>query len=238
MNGPDQARFYTIDGRRYVSVTTVLSVIAKPALGPWYAAQERERFRKAMQQALRARRLDRAQLLDRVLELVRGAKAAERTRDRAKARGSSLHEAIAEYLRGRSVSPEPEDRAAFAAWRAWWDKAQLEPLLVEELVWSPRDVYAGTLDLYAKSRRGTLVLLDWKTAKAVYPEHHLQNVAYRAAAQESRGLESHRGAVVLVPRGGGPVSVQVVPSTVTLDDFLAALRLWRWWRTVQGLPIE
>ena len=30
-------RFYTIEGQRLPSVTTVLDIIAKPALGPWYA---------------------------------------------------------------------------------------------------------------------------------------------------------------------------------------------------------
>jgi hypothetical protein len=30
-------RFYTIDGHRLPSVTSILDIIAKPALGPWYA---------------------------------------------------------------------------------------------------------------------------------------------------------------------------------------------------------
>ncbi len=38
----DRARFYTIDGRRFPSVTTILDVINKPALGPWYAKMERQ----------------------------------------------------------------------------------------------------------------------------------------------------------------------------------------------------
>jgi hypothetical protein len=38
----DTARFYAIDGvGRLPSVTTILDVINKPALGPWYAKQER-----------------------------------------------------------------------------------------------------------------------------------------------------------------------------------------------------
>jgi len=41
----DRARFYTIDGQRWPSVTTVLDIIAKPALGPWYAKEERRYLR-------------------------------------------------------------------------------------------------------------------------------------------------------------------------------------------------
>jgi len=33
----DRSRFYQIEGVELPSVTTVLDVIAKPALGPWYA---------------------------------------------------------------------------------------------------------------------------------------------------------------------------------------------------------
>ena len=30
-------RFYSVDGRQLPPVTTILDVIAKPGLGPWYA---------------------------------------------------------------------------------------------------------------------------------------------------------------------------------------------------------
>ena len=42
-----RARFYTIHGRQLPSVTTILDVIAKPALGPWYAKEERRYFEAA-----------------------------------------------------------------------------------------------------------------------------------------------------------------------------------------------
>ena len=41
----DPARFYKIGGEEYPSVTTILQVVNKPALGPWYAKQERDRVR-------------------------------------------------------------------------------------------------------------------------------------------------------------------------------------------------
>ena len=37
-------RFYPIGGRQFPSVTTILEVVAKPALGPWYAKEERRFF--------------------------------------------------------------------------------------------------------------------------------------------------------------------------------------------------
>ena len=35
---------YSIEGQRLPSVTTILDIIAKPALGPWYAKEERRYF--------------------------------------------------------------------------------------------------------------------------------------------------------------------------------------------------
>jgi hypothetical protein len=48
----NRARFYTIHGRQLPSVTTILDVIAKPALGPWYAREERRYFEAAMLEVL------------------------------------------------------------------------------------------------------------------------------------------------------------------------------------------
>jgi hypothetical protein len=48
----DRGRFYQIEGQELPSVTTVLDVIAKPALGPWYAKEERRYFEAAMLEVL------------------------------------------------------------------------------------------------------------------------------------------------------------------------------------------
>ena len=45
-------RFYRIDGRQFPSVTTILDVIAKPGLGPWYAKQGAPVLRDGMLEVL------------------------------------------------------------------------------------------------------------------------------------------------------------------------------------------
>jgi hypothetical protein len=42
------SKFYQIAGQAYPSVTTVLSVLNKPALGPWFAKEERRHFETAL----------------------------------------------------------------------------------------------------------------------------------------------------------------------------------------------
>src|SRR5215471_19300118 len=88
-------RFYTIDGRQLPSVTTVLDVIAKPGLGPWYAKQERQYFEY---------------VLAAVVAAVTGVKAADRERQRASVIGAAVHAGIEWQLRralGENAGPAP-----------------------------------------------------------------------------------------------------------------------------------
>jgi len=112
----------------------------------------------------------------------------------------------------------------------------LEPLAIERTVYCLASGYAGTLDLYARVK-GALTVLDWKSGKAIYPEAFLQNIAYRHAATRA-GLPSAQGLIVRLPkRLDDPAwEVMPVPATLMLDDFLAALRLWRWHRGMNGQP--
>jgi hypothetical protein len=112
----------------------------------------------------------------------------------------------------------------------------LEPLAIERTVYCLACGYAGTLDLYARVK-GVLTVLDWKSGKAIYPEAFLQNLAYRHAATRA-GLPSAQGLIVRLPKRLDDPAWEVMsaPTTLTLEDFLAALRLWRWQRAMNGQP--
>jgi hypothetical protein len=240
----DDARFYSVDGRRLPSVTTVLSVIAKPALGPWYAREERRAFETAMLEvASRYRVLTSEQLLDAVIQAVDGVKAADREKAKAATIGAAAHALIEWHTRrmlGKDVGSEPTvpDAAAWAveAWKDWARAVEFRPLAVEQTVACLACGYAGTLDWLAEVK-GVRTLGDIKTGRAIYGEAFLQNVAYRHAAA-GLGLPSSQGCIVRLPKtvDDPAFEVQWVPETVTLEDFLAALRLWRWQRQMAGRP--
>src|SRR5437763_16104577 len=98
--GWDRGRFYRIDGRELPSVTTVLEVIAKPALGPWYAKEERRHFETAMLEVLsRPGARDPEYVLAAVVAAVSGVKAADREKQSALTIGSALHAGIEWELR-------------------------------------------------------------------------------------------------------------------------------------------
>jgi hypothetical protein len=241
----DRSRFYQIEGRQLPSVTTVLDVIAKPALAPWYAKEERRYFEAAMLEVLsRPGARDPEYVLNAVAVAVSGVKAADREKHRAATIGTAVHAGIEWYLRrmlADDPGPEPElpDPAIWAveSWRDWAKSVALEPLVVERTVYCLECGYAGTLDLYAKVK-GVLTVLDWKTGKAIYPEAFLQNVAYRHAARRL-GMPSTQGLIVRLPKllDDPAWEVMAVPETLALPDFQAALRLWRWQRQMEGRRI-
>ena len=237
-------RFYTIDGRQFPSVTTILDVIARPGLGPWYAKQERQYFETAMLEVLsKPGARDPEYVLAAVVEAVSGVKAADRERQRASAIGTAVHAGIEWQLRttmGEDAGPEPclPEAAAWAveSWKDWASSVALEPLAIERTVYCDACGYAGTLDLYARVK-GLLTVLDWKSGKAIYPEAFLQNVAYRHAAKRL-GMLSAQGLIVRLPKlvDDPTWEVMPVPPTLSIEDFLAAMRLWRWLRRMEGKP--
>jgi hypothetical protein len=237
-------RFYTIEGQRLPSVTTVLDIIAKPALGPWYAKEERRYFETAMLEVLsRPGARDPEYVLAAVAQAVTGVKAADREKQKAAAIGTAVHAGIEWELRrrlGEDAGPQPRlpEAAAWAveSWKDWAGSVDLAPVAIERTVYCLECGYAGTLDLYARVK-GVLTVLDWKSGKAIYPEAFLQNIAYRHAAMDT-GLPSAQGLIVRLPKHLDDPAWEVmpVPATLTLEDFLAALRLWRWQRIMSGQP--
>src|SRR5437879_3824708 len=235
-------RFYTIQGQQLPSVTSVLDIIAKPALGPWYAKEERRYFETAMLEVLsRPGARDPEYVLAAVAEAVTGVKAADKERQRAATIGTAVHAGIEWHLRralGDDAGPEPQlpDAAAWAleSWKDWAANVKLEPLAIERTVYCLECGYAGTLDLYARVK-GVPSVLDWKTGRAIYPEAFLQNVAYRHAARRL-GMASDQGLIVRLPKllDDPAWEVMAVPTTLRQADFLAGLHLWRWHRHMAG----
>jgi hypothetical protein len=232
----DTARFYKVKGNTLPSVTTILSVINKPALGPWYAKQEREYFKAALKQLLK-RRLSITP--EAVEKMALEAKAGERAKNAAAQTGKDLHASIEGYLKGQLVPKRvnAEIRPAFECWLKWWKKSGLQVLDVEKTVYDLENEFAGTMDVRA-SVNGKPVILDWKSSNGIYPEYHLQNVAYRHAAKLLK-MPSVAGYIVRIPKTGeGEVEVAKCPKEIGIEDFLAVLRTWKVMRVLQGRSLE
>jgi len=267
------SRFYDVthaDGTqsRYPSVTTILSAISKPALVPWAAAQERLAVSEAAadlyaETARLPHQLPRASYLLTLEQRVGKTKAHVKALAKAADIGSAAHAKIEWLLKrdlGQRVGPEPlvpeAAQLAVAAFEDWRRAVGLEPLLVEQTVWSRAHAYAGTLDLLARvdtrallrvlaqqgpvapelaqwleGRETATAVIDFKTGKAIYGEAHLQSVAYNRALQEMGHGRVDGGLIVRLPKlltdPGFEVAV-VPPARQLFPTFLATRQLWQW----------
>ena len=266
-------RFYDVthsDGTtaRYPSVTTVLQAINKPALVPWAAKEERLAVTEAAadlyaETVAQRHQFPRATYLLMLDQRLGKTKAHLKTLAKAAEIGTAVHHKIEWALKhqlGQIVGPEPqlvdEGEWAFMAWQDWAKAVRLEPVHVEQVVWSREHAYAGTLDhvvrLDARALLATLerqghvaanvaewlagretatALVDIKTGRSIYGEASLQSAAYQRAYLEMGHGRVNGGLIVRLPKvtSDPGFEVAVVPPARTLfPTFLAARQLWQW----------
>ena len=157
----DGKRVYVIDGTNYDSVTSALSSISKPALIAWAAKQGSLANMKA-------------------------------TQDAAMGIGSEAHEIIDHYLKATLTDvhlheKKPEVLQAFDNFKEWATTKDFRIVDSEVLCYSPKHLYAGTLDALAYID-GKLCIADWKTSSGIWGEYWLQTEAYAAALEEMHNL--------------------------------------------------
>lgn len=121
--------------------------------------------------------------------------------EKAGDRGTAIHNACEELLRGLEIDltifPE-QDKKCLVAFKNWC--ADYQPEIIEiEKVLASQCGYAGTLDILCKIK-GKLTIVDIKTSSAVYDEYILQLTAYEQANFEMTGEHADRMIVHLNPK--------------------------------------
>jgi hypothetical protein len=153
--------YKTSDGKIVPGVTTVLSVINKPALVPWA-------------NGLGLQGISVKDYVDKLANI-----------------GTLAHYFVECDLRGDepdldAYSPE-EIRIAETCLIKYWDwKAENDPkpILIEKQLVSEKWGFGGTIDLFCEIR-GVKWLVDLKTSKAIYIDHVTQLAAYTALLKEN-----------------------------------------------------
>lgn len=147
-------RYRLADGTIVPGVTTIIGVLAKPALIKWA-------------NNLGLQGIDSNKYVD----------AAARV-------GTLAHEMIEYYLRCErlDLSDYTENevkkaRQAFRKFVVWAKPLNLQPVLLEQPLVSEQFKFGGTIDFYGR-RNGIPTLIDFKTSKALYSDHLLQVAAY------------------------------------------------------------
>lgn len=248
--GDSKRTYQTPEGDVYPSVTSILSVVGKPALVPWAAKTEREMVIEAAANLwedapLTTKKMSRAAYVATLQDRIGKTKAHQKELAKAAEIGTQAHALIEWNLQrelGQTVGPEPrvKDAAlwAFMAYEDWRKNAGLVPIAIEQVVWSKTHRYAGTMDVFGKIMTSVhgpcAAVLDWKSGKAVYSEALLQNAAYVQAMIEM-GHVAHPcyGAIVRLPKVETDPEFEV--RLITPDEhaelfraFVATRALWEW----------
>lgn len=248
-------RFYQFAECLDPSVTSITSVLAKPALVNWSGKLNRERTcdeAAALYDEIGERRMPadwfRSSLWSRVERRVFHNEEAKAAADL----GTLAHERCEWVVRRRlgqpvgadpitvvaagagTIPPKDLERALWSslAFEDWLGKNRVEPIASEVVVHHLDHHYAGTTDLVARVN-GEVAIIDLKTSSAIWNDMHLQVAAYLSAYNsEVQSNEQATTAYILrLPKKLTDPEFEAVEITDLdghLSGFLHLLGAWRW----------
>lgn len=184
----DRGRYYrnrNHGDRKFISVTTALKVLDKPALVGWAARTVAEEFMNALPTAVKASRSK--QTREQFIRDIKGSPYAKR--DKAANRGTDVHEAAEAHILGKPHTVDPDIQPFVDQLLDAIETLGLTFEASEATVANPEIGYAGTGDIWAQMSKhddtGLLWNIDIKTGDdskplaAAYPEYAFQLAALR-----------------------------------------------------------
>lgn len=194
---------YWLDGQSVPGVTTILGCLDKPALPKWAAKTVAQYVAENPDAVETLRSLGEGGMIAALKEIP------WKKRDDAATRGTTLHDYAEALIKGEEVEVDDELVPVVEHLLTFMDDWQIEPILTEFAVGSREHLYAGTGDLIARYTRpdthhSGVGVFDYKSGKALYPEHAWQLNAYGFA--EFAGLD---GDETPVPECDGAFGVQI-----------------------------
>ena len=205
---------YYLGDKVYSSVTTILNILAKPALMYWGQ-------KVAAEIALDDPTLSVDEVRAEIQKVVSA----------SCDRGTSVHD-LAELWASDGVVPTPHgEHAGYIEGLAGWiNKDDPKPISWEETVWSDEYEFAGRYDLVCEMG-GKVWLIDFKTGKSIYKSVAPQLSAYKHALSEMGKQEVDNLGVVLCKEDG---SFQFAEVKDCFDDFLNIKKVFEWDRRKDG----
>lgn len=198
----DDGHLYRVDGKDLIvpGVTTILRILGKPALVPWAAKKAAEAFLARVDEEM-PKLIDgkiKEIAFDEIAKWAAGAP--NRERDTAGAKGTDVHAVIENHLHGIELSPEfnvlsPVGKS-FNNFRKWELENSWKVIVGDTPLISLDMGYGGRMDGLFLDEKERIVLVDFKTAKGVYPDNFVQLGGYSLALMETYGIRPHRCGVL------------------------------------------
>ncbi len=225
-----QGHHYLLDGKKITGVTTILNVIAKPALINWAANMAVDYIKMRFEKAgdTRSEFYENPLELDRLLEEAR--KAHCQKRDKAGDIGTETHKWIEEWIKTKGdidIHPDTQVRKMCQNFINWAETNKVKFLASEKRVYSEKFWFAGTYDFLAEID-GKTYLGDIKTSSGIYPEMWAQCAGYQICEEEQNPELKIDGNIIVNLKKDGTIQTKTSFDYVGYKKmFLSALVIYR-----------
>lgn len=204
--GRKKHAYYWVEKGYFVpGVTSILSIIDKPALLPWAAGLASKYVQE---------NLPENATKEQIAEVCEKAKTEWRSvRDGAGDIGTQVHKFAENIFHGKpqALPENPFVLNGIKALQTWIAENDVQIIEIEKVVFSKSCFVAGTMDLLA-AVNGKLSQVDFKTGSGIYPDHKFQTGIYKRAWEEENGEKIEQNIIVNLNKKTGK------PKILLLDN--------------------
>ncbi len=221
---------HKLGGKPLIGITTVLSVISKPALIQWSANMAVDYIEENIENVFvyddHGNNVVDDVFLD---ELMKEAKSAHRKkRDKAGDWGTKVHEVIEDWIKNKTEPTDLDEtqQKVFKLFKEWAIKNKVKFLESEKHLWSEEMWTGGIVDLVFEMD-GKKYIGDIKTSSGIYNEAFFQMGAYHLML-ESMGVSDIQGYIVINLKKTGQMDMKLAENMkLNQDAFKHALGLYK-----------
>ncbi len=197
-------RYKNADGKIVVGVTTAINVLNKPFLVPWA-------------NKLGLQGIDVGKYVDDLADI-----------------GSCTHYLCECHIKNETpnlsdytLAQVDKAENAFLKFLSWEKANQIKYIFSEQQLVSEQYQFGGTCDIYCELN-GKKTLIDLKTSKSCYPEHHIQVSAYKYLLEEE-GYQVDEARIIRIGReeSEGFDDISVTRTDVRFELFLHCLEIYK-----------
>jgi len=214
--------FYDEKGNQLISVTGATGVIDKSAALMGWAAKMMGVY-LVENWDLKAIRTEEAKL-----NLIETAKKEYRRIKIAEADvGKAIHEWVSDWIKGRKPEMPLDEKVVngITAFLKFQKEHKIKWLESERVVYSKKHGFAGILDAVGKMGKD-LVLFDFKSGNAIYPEMWFQVAGYQIAYEEETGKKFDRKMLIRFGKNDGEFeNFELRKDGKDKEVFLACLKI-------------
>lgn len=241
----EKSHAYKYDGKRMTGVTTIIGVLAKPALIGW-AARMAVEYVKEHSDSEKKGTDDFWTYSIKESDLDDAKNAHTKKKEAAGMHGTDTHALVEDYIK-QSIE-DNEGRPHIGAFDKWlpirkfiqWSVENVDHFLFSERRMFNKDMFiAGTADFGYVGKDGNRYMADFKTSSGIFGiDFWLQTAAYRMLA-EGEGDEPYDGCVVVrMGKDGSFEVLRLFDYETCKNAFLSCLNIYRAQANLKNLAVK